>query len=242
MIDLRLGDYRKVLVDVECDALICDPPYSARTHTGHNTQTIVESRLHRSLDYAHMTPSDVEAFVEFWHPRTRGWMAVFSDHVLMPVWCEALASVGRYTFQPVPCVITGMTVRFAGDGPSSWAVYLLVARPRRKPFSTWGTLPGAYVVKRKGQHRMGGKPEGLMRAIIKDYSRPGDLICDPCAGGATTLLAAAQMGRRSVGAEIDKDAYGAASRRIMGVAGGTATPTHTKATLAQTSLLDSLGG
>lgn len=29
--ELRLGDYREVLADVTCDALITDPPYSART-------------------------------------------------------------------------------------------------------------------------------------------------------------------------------------------------------------------
>ena len=35
MIDLRLGDYREVMQDVEPDAVIVDPPYGARTHAGH---------------------------------------------------------------------------------------------------------------------------------------------------------------------------------------------------------------
>ena len=61
---------------------------------------------------------------------------------------------------------------------------------------------------------VGGKPLDLMRAIVRDYSRPGDLICDPCAGGATTLLAAAMEGRRAVGAEIDHETYAKASARI----------------------------
>jgi len=38
---------------------------------------------------------------------------------------------------------------------------------------------------------IGGKPMWLMRALVRDYSRPGNLVCDPCAGGATTLIAAA---------------------------------------------------
>ena len=37
MIDFRLGKYQDVLCDVECDALICDPPYSDRTHKGRRT-------------------------------------------------------------------------------------------------------------------------------------------------------------------------------------------------------------
>jgi 23S rRNA G2445 N2-methylase RlmL len=35
-IELRLGDWREVLADVEPDAVITDPPYSERTHSGHN--------------------------------------------------------------------------------------------------------------------------------------------------------------------------------------------------------------
>lgn len=61
---------------------------------------------------------------------------------------------------------------------------------------------------------MGGKPLGVMRSIVRDYSRPGDLVCDPFAGGATTLLAAAMEGRRAVGAECDMAAYAAAMTRI----------------------------
>jgi len=61
---------------------------------------------------------------------------------------------------------------------------------------------------------MGGKPEWLMRAIVRDYTRPGDLVCDPCAGGATTLIAAALEGRRAIGAECDPKTYELACKRI----------------------------
>jgi site-specific DNA-methyltransferase (adenine-specific) len=53
-----------------------------------------------------------------------------------------------------------------------------------------------------------------MRAIIRDYTRPGDLIVDPCAGGATTLLAAAIEGRRCIGSEMDPETYAKAVRRL----------------------------
>ena len=105
-----------------------------------------------------------------------------------------------------------MTVRMSGDGPSSWAVYLNVARPKR--LSKWGTLRGAYEATRDRDSHIGGKPLALMSAIIRDYSRLGDLICDPCAGGGTTLIAAATQGRRAVGAEMDPETYRKAKLRI----------------------------
>jgi site-specific DNA-methyltransferase (adenine-specific) len=61
---------------------------------------------------------------------------------------------------------------------------------------------------------MGGKPLWLMRALVRDYSRPGDLICDPCAGAATTLIAARAEGRHSVGAEMDPATHALAAKRI----------------------------
>ena len=46
---------------------------------------------------------------------------------------------------------------------------------------------------------VGGKPFRSMCAIVGDYSRRGDLIVDPFAGGGTTLAAAKHMGRCSMG-------------------------------------------
>jgi site-specific DNA-methyltransferase (adenine-specific) len=53
-----------------------------------------------------------------------------------------------------------------------------------------------------------------MRALVRDYTKPGDLIVDPCAGAATTLIAAAIEGRRAIGAECDPETYAIAKERI----------------------------
>jgi DNA methylase len=93
-------------------------------------------------------------------------------------------------------------------------VYAAVARP--PALCRWGTLPGAYVGKPDipGKLCTGGKPLWAMRALVRDYSRPGDLICDPCAGAATTLLAAAIEGRRAIGAEVDAATWRTGSERL----------------------------
>jgi site-specific DNA-methyltransferase (adenine-specific) len=54
-----------------------------------------------------------------------------------------------------------------------------------------------------------------MRAIVSDYSRPGDLVLDPCAGGGTTLVAAVELGRRAIGCEPDAGRYAIAAKRIL---------------------------
>ena len=153
--------------------------------------------------------------VDFFAPRNRGWWVTITDHALAVSWAERLAYAGLYVFSPLPWVARGSRVRLAGDGPSSWTCWIVVARPRCAPFTKWGTLPGAYTITQdRGQAVVGGKPIALMRALVRDYTRPGDLVCDPCAGGGTTLRAAQLEGRRGVGAEMDPDTYAKAAERL----------------------------
>jgi site-specific DNA-methyltransferase (adenine-specific) len=230
-IDLRLGDYREVLADVECDALILDAPYSSRTHDGHDGGTRLEyaepgephgnearqklglEPVRRTINYPAWGAVDVRECVEFWADRTRGWIVSITDTHLAPCWADELEAAGRYVFSPLPLVEIGSRVRLAGDGPSSWSCWIVVARPRS--LHRWGTLPGAYVFKGRGDREcIGGKRTDAMRALVRDYTRADDLVCDPCAGGGTTLIAAAIEGRRCVGAEVQVDQFDLAQARF----------------------------
>jgi hypothetical protein len=130
------------------DTVIVDAPYSARTHGAHDVGTadLPDGSDRREIDYSFWTPEDVTRFVEVWHPLTAGWIVSLTDTNLAPAWTAALEATGRYVFSPVACVEPGSRVRVAGDGPAQWSVWAIVARPRREPFSKWGSLPGAYVV------------------------------------------------------------------------------------------------
>ena len=164
-----------------------------------------------ALAYAFWTEDDVNAFVDTWSPKVTGWFVTLTDHVLAPAWEAALREDKRMTFSPIACVEPGSRVRMVGDGPAQWSCFAIVARPRHEPYSKWGALPGAYVVPpghnprpmNGGKAVVGGKPIWLLDALVSDYSRPGDLVCDPCSGGGTTLAAALRTGRRAIGCDID---------------------------------------
>lgn len=211
--DVRLGDWRTALDGVRCDALIVDPPYSARTHESATTRADASDAAGLTPTYDGWTPEDVHEFVAAWSPRVDGWMVALTDSELIYAWRDAYRAAGRYAFAPVPCIIEGMSVRITGDGPSSWAVYAMVARPAA--LSRWNTLPGAYMGKREpGAGGGRGKPAWLMEALVADYSRQGHVVCDPMAGWGTTLVAAKKLGRRIIGGEIDADARAEALRRL----------------------------
>ncbi len=225
-VDLRLGRWQDVLGDVRPDAVICDPPYGARTHAG----DVVASGIGRdgtyrtAIDYACWTAEDVAEFVGSWAPRTRCWIVAMTSHDLIPSWESAFYMAGWQSFAPVSAVIAGMGVRLLGDGPASWTIHIVVARRRAKRLSTvagcrsiWRSLPGGYTGPSSPTMAGGrGKPSWLVEALVEDYSDPGMLVCDPCAGWGSTLVAARKLGRSAIGAEIDADAYAIAARRVVG--------------------------
>lgn len=47
----------------------------------------------------------------------------------------------------------------------------------------------------------------LLENLIRIFTDEGDVVIDPCAGSGTTLLAAANLGRRAYGFEIKKDFF-----------------------------------
>jgi site-specific DNA-methyltransferase (adenine-specific) len=196
-----------VMGERRADLLFVDAPYSERTHSGHLAPFGNDGIDRKALAYAAWSSETVTAFCAAWLPVTSGWVASITDHILAPTWAEEMERSGRYVFAPLPWVEIGSRVRLTGDGPSGWTCWVVVSRPRRLPFSRWGTLPGAYIgpgdKRRRPDRIVGGKSFPLMRDIIRDYSRPGDLVVDPCLGGGTTMVAALAEGRRFVGMERD---------------------------------------
>jgi site-specific DNA-methyltransferase (adenine-specific) len=219
--------------------VIVDAPYSTVTHAGHDDGAVDANRgadmrarlvsrggksahggpgggtgLRRSIDYPAWTATDVEAFVSTWHPLCRGWFVTITDHVLARAWETALSATGRYVFAPLPLYSPGSRVRLSGDGPSSWTCWIVVARPSNREFFQWGTLPGGYQCAPERMPIVGGKPLAAMRAIVADYTRPGDIVADPCMGAATTGLACMTQDRRFIGSDVDPAHVAIAAERL----------------------------
>ncbi len=218
MWDLRLGAWQEALADVEqVDAVICDPPFSARTHAGQRTGS---STRKSTLIYKGIDREWVDAFVASWAPRCRWWFVIWSDHTAQRWWEESLSDAGWYVFAPVIWLRENPPPRLAGDGPTSAADYLTIARPRvRLPSTRAGSRPGYYRSPRYSSHNgprvhPGGKDLNMTRALVRDYTLAGDLIVDPCAGGGTTLAAAGLEGRKAVGAELDPTTHEKARTRL----------------------------
>jgi hypothetical protein len=211
------GDCRNVLpVLPKVAHIITDPPYSESLHAHHDAR-VGRSRdgaARSELGYAALTVERANELAADFHDATQGWVVWFTDSDLAPSIKAALGARGRTTFPPLPYYHSGRSVRLAGDGPCSWTDWIVVART--KALKKWGTLRGGYIAGDgwNDKERMGGKPTRLMQLVVSDYSKPGELVCDPFMGAGTTGVACMKEGRDFIGIEIDGPAFDIACRRI----------------------------
>jgi site-specific DNA-methyltransferase (adenine-specific) len=225
-VELHHADCLDVLRGMESGSVGCtivDPPYSERTHSGHDASSSIQydkrpgvKCKRRSLQYQPWGKLDVDAVIQELCRVCSGWVVVMTDDVLAEPIRQAMLVSDRYPFAPIPFVHPGSRVRLTGDGPSSWTIWLVVCRPKTRAFASWGTLPGAYIAGHGWRdHRyIGGKPVELLRALVNDYSRPGDTVLDCFMGGGTPGVACKELGRSFIGVERDADAFAQAQARI----------------------------
>jgi site-specific DNA-methyltransferase (adenine-specific) len=221
---LNEGDAFATIADMADGAVthvITDPPYGARTHDGQRSGRRDSAYADGwvasvGLGYDHLEPEQAKALAAQFSRVATKWNLVMTSHDLFSAW---EAGFTGYTFAPLPIVLKGMNVRLAGDGPSSWCVWLTV---NRRTGVKDGTKPGAYVgspgdgPSRATNIVKGHKPLWLMEELIRDYTQPGDTVLDPFCGSGTTGLACLRLGRNFVGVERDPKHLEFARRRLAG--------------------------
>lgn len=214
---LYCGDCLDILPVLDSvDAVVTDPPYSERTHSGHNSLSAIsrDGADRKKLPYAALRHEDLPRLASLFASAADGWVVwMCDDQQAVPI-RSALEASGRCGFAPLPFVAPGSRVRLPGDGPSSWTVWIVVARTKAQV--RWGTLPGAYILPKgaKEHNHTGGKPAWLMKQLVGDYSKRGQTILDPFMGSGTTGVACANLGRKFIGIEIERKYFDIACERI----------------------------
>ena len=145
----------------------------------------------------------------------------------LPLVAACRAPTPGYVDMPPPYDVRGVHIELHGILRSTtriWGVHGKITNTNAiavkgctlglEALDNWGTRVGAYVVTREQGGHIGGKPRRLMDAVVRDYSKPGDLVCDPCAGYATTAIAAETYGRSFIGAEVDPETHAKAIARM----------------------------
>lgn len=217
--------------DDSMDVVITDPPYdehthksgrrgSASLHAGYReaqTSTRAAISRTRSLGFDAMTTDQMDSAAAQFARLARRWSLVFCTVEMVGDsaadgghgWRAAGERAGLEYVRTAVWHKLNAAPQFTGDRPSQ-AVEAIVCfhRPGRKRWNGGGKH-GYYahpiVLNRGGNSERlhtTQKPLSLMRELVEDFTDVGEVVLDAYAGSGTTLLAAKQLGRRSVGFEL----------------------------------------
>lgn len=208
--------------DNSVDHIITDPPFNEHVHGGNRRGWETKNGKKTptktmEMQFGAFTEEDMIIFSELAVRICRGWLLLFCALEDIGTWKELLEEAGAKRRNTCVWTKTNCAPKFAGDGPAN-AAEAIVTVWCGKGRSVWnaGGSQGLYhypVTTRNRRHET-EKPIPLMRQLLIDFTRPGELVLDPFAGGGSTLIAAKQLGRKYIGYELGDTAASRRSYRL----------------------------
>lgn len=189
-IDLRLGDFRKVLKDIKkVDLILTDPPYPKEYLP-----------LWKDLD-------------EFANNKLKdgGYLIAYSGQYHLPevfnsfkhldyVWTFCLYHEGKTQ------IVNSINVI------CRWKPVLIFQKGKRKFSNTMQDYIKSEV--REKEHHKWQQGLSAIKGLIELFSDVGNTICDPFSGASTVGMACKELKRNFIGAEINKENYNISKKRL----------------------------
>jgi site-specific DNA-methyltransferase (adenine-specific) len=219
--DVKLyhGDYKAVLEDIAqpFDLILTDLPYSDEVHK--NSKRVYKEGIVPFIDFASVDEAWVAELFTRVSPLAKGWVISFLEY-------GHTEYIRKNTPEGLKFVRAGMWFKsntaphVNQDRPSQgWESIAMLHTSNHKGKYLWhgrkykrNHSVFEYPFCTEGLHKT-QKPLALMEELILLFSNPGMLVFDPCCGSGTTLLAAANLGRKAIGIELDeKHCYTIAKR------------------------------
>lgn len=231
---LYLGKCEDVLPTLEpVDHVITDPPYSEHVHKSVRGNDSLDGKYQKwhtakprkiDLGFDHLSSELRLVCAEQFARLARRWVLVFSDVESASDWRDDLAATGLDYVRTGAWVKIGGAPQFSGDRPAVGFEAVTIMHPKGRKRWNGGGKPAIWSVPiandRGGPQdeprlHTAQKPLGLMRALVDQFTDPGETILDAFGGSATTAVAAAYLGRRSILIEEDEERAKVAAKRLQ---------------------------
>lgn len=228
MIDLHHGDAFEGLAglaDSSVGVTITDPPFDKRTHRaavegGHAAVRCISL----ALPFAAFDANQIDAAAKQIVRVTRRWIVVFVAERQQELWTNALEVHGARFVRYGQAIRTNPRPQMSGDRPAPGADTIVIAHRvgiEKQRWNgggkagVWKSPAARFDTNRRGVHPA-QKSIALMKSLVADFTEPGELVCDPFAGSATTGVACTELARRFVGWERDAQFYAIGLQRLRG--------------------------
>lgn len=218
---LYFGDCREILPTIpDVRHVITDPPYEDELHAAVGKINRIRNDGRRTVDDLNFEGINAsrEEVAAALVKASNGWLIVFTLAEGVRAWRDPVQAAGGKWDTTLAWVKPDASPRFNGQGAARGFECAITAWCG-KGYRSWnaGGKRGVYThcvnVGRQGEHPT-EKPLSLMAEIVRDYTQPGESICDPFCGSGTTGVAAVKAGRQFAGIERDEKWFDLSRRRI----------------------------
>lgn len=221
-VTLYCGDCRDVLPtlnDRRVEHVITDPPYSEHVHGNARSGRMLDrgakygANLRRNIDlgFAALTPDLREFCAQQFGRLASRWVLVFSDVESDHLWRNDLTTAGLDYVRTGAWIKIGCTPQFSGDRPATGFEAVTIAHPSGRKRWNGGGKHAVWshpIVLDRGRNgarlHTTQKPLSLIGELVALFTDADETILDPFAGSGTTLAAAKQAGRNTIGIEVDE--------------------------------------
>ena len=211
----------KKIPDNSIDLIVTDPPYptTSRGSAGNSGGMLQKEINKKGQVFTHNNINCKEYAFEFYRVLKDGSHCyIMTNHINL---IEMLNTFTKAGFHFIKCLIWDKGNKIMGQYYMSQFEYIMFFRKGRGiKINNCGTSDILSIPNKKTKGDDGKnlhdteKPVELMKILIENSSKVGQLVCDPFMGIGSTGIASVMTGRRFIGTEIDEKYYNIACERI----------------------------
>lgn len=210
----------KQIENESVNLIISDPPYktTARGHAG-NSGGMLQKEINKKgnvFKHNSILPRDYARYL-FNRLKDGGHCYIMTNHVNLIEMLNEFKSVG---FHFIKSLIWDKGNKIMGQYYMSQFEYILFFRKGiGVKINNCGTSDLISIPNNKTKIDGNNihdteKPIELMKILINNSSKEGDLVLDPFMGSGTTAIASLQINRRFIGFEIDEEYHSISEKRL----------------------------
>ena len=207
------GDCLEVM-PVRADMVLTDPPFSDATHRNAKSNR-GSPHARKAIDFKAIDFKAIDSMMRLSGEACEGWFVAFMD------W-RHIAELERATPAPWEFMRFGVWLKsnpmpqISADRPANgWDGIVYLRHATTRPQWYGGGKHGNWYspVVNDGLHPT-SKPIALLETLVGRFTTHGQTILDPFVGSGTTLVAAKNLGRKSIGIEIEERYCEIAANRL----------------------------
>lgn len=197
------------------DHVITDSPFAEHVDVGNAAERVRNPGL---FGFDPMTTELRERTARAIGKQCRRWCLIFCADEETHLWRDVLERYGMQSIRTGHWVKLNPKPQMTGDRPAQGSEAIVIAHSPMsamrwngggKPATWFASVPHG-----DERYHPTQKPTKLMSELIMDFTDPGDLVCDPFAGVASTGVAAVGCDRKFVGYELAEQWHAIGLKRL----------------------------